>query len=212
MVNLMDPAQRQGPRIRHRVLPGWKKGCFPRSARSRKPGSRARGGATARLCRADPGAAPGAGVVRRNAAAFTASGIAGALALCRRMPKGPDRGRDRVGLGPRRLGTRPRRPTRPGARPWGEGYQKSLPRPPLVIEQVAAPPARGLEIRKIGGFFGRRPGIPPEIRLPDRPGGRGQQARNQFRARRRQEGDGRLCRARVTRSKQGILPGVTGIP
>jgi DNA helicase II / ATP-dependent DNA helicase PcrA len=39
---------------------------------------------------------------------------------------------------------------------WAEGYQspmrKTLPRPPLVIEGGSRPPARGQEVKKVGGF------------------------------------------------------------
>ncbi len=51
----------------------------------------------------------------------------------------------------------------------------------------------------------RRPGVSPEIRLRHDHRGRRQQARNPFRRRRRQEGDGRLRRARLMSRRRSTL-------
>ena len=64
-----DPAQRQGPGVRHRVPAGLGGRAVPQPARARREGrGRARGGAPARLCRADPRAQAGLCVVRRQPA------------------------------------------------------------------------------------------------------------------------------------------------
>ncbi len=90
-----DSAQRQGARIRHGISARLGGGRVSLAAldRGRRPSS-ARGGAAARLCRADPGAASGADLVRRQPAHPRPMAGLGALALCRRIAQGPDRGRD----------------------------------------------------------------------------------------------------------------------
>ena len=84
----------------------------------------------------------------------------------------------------------------------GEGAGRARPARPLLIESgrgAAARPGDPAGRR----LCGRRPRVPPEIRLRHGPRRRGQQARDRFRAGRRQEGHGRLRRAGLNADEPG---------
>ena len=94
-----------------------------------------------------------------------------------------------------------------GAGGWGSGStcrRRGDPMdrtPPAAVDRKrpgAAPRRRNPPGRRV---LGRRPRVPPEIRLRRDHRGRRQQARDPFRARRRQKSHGRLCRARLTATR-----------
>ena len=181
-----DAAQRQGLEFDTCSCPAGRRACSV-TARDRGWGCPDLGRAPSQLCRADPGAA--ARWCRSPpTAASTGNGEPRRARLYRRVAERPDRNRNRDGA----PGPVPAGPASPAAMPPGApAGPKAIATPtaepaapPLVIEGSRRRHAARKSARSAGFRSATR--FPSEIRLRGHPRRRGQQARNRFRARRRQ--------------------------
>jgi len=152
MVNLMTLHSAKGLEFDTVFLPGWEEGVFPSQRSIEEAGlpglEEERRLAYVGLTRARHRALVSFAANRRIHGQWQSSARS---RFVDELPKDQIEVETELGLGPGAGWAATPAANAAWGTTWGEGYQKSLPRPPLVIEQ-SRPPARGLEIRKIGGF------------------------------------------------------------
>src|SRR5579859_4448555 len=156
MVNLMTLHSAKGLEFDTVFLPGWEEGVFPSQRSIEESGlpglEEERRLAYVGLTRARHRALISFAANRRIHGQWQASARS---RFVDELPKDQIEVETELGLGPGAGWAATPAANAAWGTGWSEGYQsgyrKSLPRPPLVIEH-SRPPARGQEIRKIGGF------------------------------------------------------------
>jgi DNA helicase-2/ATP-dependent DNA helicase PcrA len=156
MVNLMTLHSAKGLEFATVFLPGWEEGVFPSQRSIEEAGlpglEEERRLAYVGLTRAKRRALVSFAANRRIHGRWQASARS---RFVDELPKDQIEVETELGLGPGAGWAATPAANAAWGAGWGEGYQsgyrKTLPRPPLVIEH-SRPPARGQEIRKVGGF------------------------------------------------------------
>ncbi|HEV2188300.1 MAG TPA: 3'-5' exonuclease, partial [Stellaceae bacterium] len=156
MVNLMTLHSAKGLEFDTVFLPGWEEGVFPSQRSIEESGlpglEEERRLAYVGLTRARHRALISFAANRRIHGQWQASARS---RFVDELPKDQIEVETELGLGPGAGWAASRAANAAWGSTWAEGYQspmrKTLPRPSLVIEH-SRPPARGQEIRKIGGF------------------------------------------------------------
>jgi DNA helicase-2/ATP-dependent DNA helicase PcrA len=156
MVNLMTLHSAKGLEFDTVFLPGWEEGVFPSQRSIEESGlpglEEERRLAYVGLTRARRRALVSFAANRRIHGQWQASARS---RFVDELPKDQIEVETELGLGPGAGWAATPAANAAWGTGWSEGhgdtYRKSLPRPPLVVEQ-SRPPARGLEIRKVGGF------------------------------------------------------------
>jgi DNA helicase-2/ATP-dependent DNA helicase PcrA len=152
MVNLMTLHSAKGLEFDTVFLPGWEEGVFPSQRSIEESGlpglEEERRLAYVGLTRAKRRALVSFAANRRIHGQWQASARS---RFVDELPKDQIEVETELGLGPGAGWAATPAANAAWGTGWSEGVRKSLPRPPLVIEQSRAP-GRGLEVRKIGGF------------------------------------------------------------